>query len=56
VTAANFMERLHRLERLHVENPVYIGKRAFLITSSAPVNLTPKSGFMWLKIVFEPVW
>jgi REP element-mobilizing transposase RayT len=22
VTAANFMERLHRLERLHVENPV----------------------------------
>jgi len=23
VTAANFMERLHRLERLHLENPVY---------------------------------
>jgi len=23
VTVANFMERLHRLERLHVENPVY---------------------------------
>ena len=23
MTAANFMERLHRLERLHLENPVY---------------------------------